>query len=87
VEDFSFSTPFVAKFEMRLKGVFLFNCYLGIPNALNVISNFPFMVIGLIGLMLCHRRNYFNFRYFHFLASFIQSIFFLILLLLEKGPF
>ncbi|GAU35935.1 hypothetical protein TSUD_69680 [Trifolium subterraneum] len=33
----------------------------GIPNALNVISNFPFMVIGLIGLMLCHRRNYFNF--------------------------
>ncbi|PNY10115.1 hypothetical protein L195_g006684 [Trifolium pratense] len=35
--------------------------FFGIPNALNVISNFPFMVIGLIGLMLCHRRNYFNF--------------------------
>ncbi|XP_061365815.1 uncharacterized protein LOC133309088 [Gastrolobium bilobum] len=34
--------------------------FFGIPNALNVISNFPFVVIGLIGLMLCHRRNYFK---------------------------
>ncbi|KEH20750.1 uncharacterized protein [Medicago truncatula] len=34
--------------------------FFGIPNALNVISNLPFMVIGLIGLMLCHRSNYFN---------------------------
>ncbi|QCD84653.1 uncharacterized protein LOC114179366 [Vigna unguiculata] len=34
--------------------------FFGIPNALNVISNFPFMVIGLIGLVLCHRRSYFN---------------------------
>ncbi|RDX84651.1 hypothetical protein CR513_34265, partial [Mucuna pruriens] len=28
--------------------------FFGIPNALNVISNFPFAVIGLIGLVLCH---------------------------------
>ncbi|XP_004504135.1 uncharacterized protein [Cicer arietinum] len=35
--------------------------FFGIPNALNVISNFPFIIIGLIGLMLCHHRNYFNF--------------------------
>ncbi|CAL5214360.1 unnamed protein product [Lathyrus oleraceus] len=35
--------------------------FLGIPNAFNVISNFPFMVIGLIGVMLCHHRNYLNF--------------------------
>ncbi|CAJ1938199.1 unnamed protein product [Sphenostylis stenocarpa] len=34
--------------------------FFGIPNALNVISNLPFMVIGLIGLVLCHRRNHFN---------------------------
>ncbi|XP_014506651.2 uncharacterized protein LOC106766436 isoform X2 [Vigna radiata var. radiata] len=34
--------------------------FFGIPNAPNVISNFPFMVIGLIGLVLCHRRSYFN---------------------------
>ncbi|KAG5000085.1 hypothetical protein JHK87_021157 [Glycine soja] len=34
--------------------------FFGIPNALNVISNFLFMVIGLIGLVLCHRMNYFN---------------------------
>ncbi|XP_027367221.1 uncharacterized protein LOC113873341 [Abrus precatorius] len=32
----------------------------GLPNALNVISNFPFVVVGLIGLVLCNRRNYFN---------------------------
>ncbi|OIV96231.1 hypothetical protein TanjilG_14908 [Lupinus angustifolius] len=31
-----------------------------IPNALNVISNFPFLVIGLIGLILCHHGNYFQ---------------------------
>ncbi|ESW31685.1 hypothetical protein PHAVU_002G259100 [Phaseolus vulgaris] len=34
--------------------------FFGISNALNVLSNFPFMVIGLIGLVLCNRRNYFN---------------------------
>ncbi|KAL9297924.1 hypothetical protein ACSQ67_023820 [Phaseolus vulgaris] len=34
--------------------------FFGIPNALNVISNFPFLVIGLVGLVLCHRGNYFS---------------------------
>ncbi|RAL44951.1 hypothetical protein DM860_003710 [Cuscuta australis] len=34
--------------------------FFGIPNALNVISNFPFLVIGLIGLVLCYYRNYFK---------------------------
>ncbi|KAG7022575.1 hypothetical protein SDJN02_16309, partial [Cucurbita argyrosperma subsp. argyrosperma] len=34
--------------------------FLGIPNALNVVSNFPFLVIGLIGLVLCYRENYFR---------------------------
>nr|KYP63174.1 hypothetical protein KK1_017741 [Cajanus cajan] len=34
--------------------------FFGIPNALNVISNFPFLVIGLIGLVLCHHGNYFR---------------------------
>ncbi|XP_061337209.1 uncharacterized protein LOC133284229 [Gastrolobium bilobum] len=34
--------------------------FFGIPNALNVISNFPFLVIGLIGLILCHHGNYFK---------------------------
>jgi len=36
----------------------------GIPNALNVISNFPFLVIGLVGLVLCYRGNYFRLRYY-----------------------
>ncbi|KAF7803628.1 alkaline phytoceramidase (APHC) [Senna tora] len=35
--------------------------FFGIPNALNVISNFPFLVIGLIGLVLCYQENYFKF--------------------------
>ncbi|CAH9079594.1 unnamed protein product [Cuscuta europaea] len=34
--------------------------FFGIRNALNVISNFPFFVIGLAGLVLCHYRNYFK---------------------------
>ncbi|CAA3028369.1 Ceramidase domain-containing [Olea europaea subsp. europaea] len=34
--------------------------FFGIPNTLNVISNFPFLIIGLIGLILCYFRNYFK---------------------------
>ncbi|KAE9610326.1 hypothetical protein Lalb_Chr07g0185441 [Lupinus albus] len=34
--------------------------FFGIPNTLNVVSNFPFLVIGVIGLMLCRHRNYFK---------------------------
>ncbi|EOA34007.1 hypothetical protein CARUB_v10021503mg [Capsella rubella] len=36
--------------------------FLWIPNTLNVISNFPFLIIGLIGLVLCFfPGNYFRF--------------------------
>jgi hypothetical protein len=36
--------------------------FLGIPNFLNVISNFPFLIIGLIGLILCfYPEDYFSF--------------------------
>ncbi|XP_014493200.1 uncharacterized protein LOC106755545 [Vigna radiata var. radiata] len=34
--------------------------FFGIPNALNVISNFPFLVIGLVGLVLLYHGNYFR---------------------------
>ncbi|KAL8520956.1 hypothetical protein ACS0TY_011485 [Phlomoides rotata] len=34
--------------------------FLGIPNFLNVVSNFPFFVVGLIGLVLCYYGNYFK---------------------------
>lgn len=34
--------------------------YFGIPNTLNVVSNFPFLVIGIIGLVLCYYKNYFK---------------------------
>ncbi|XP_042022485.1 uncharacterized protein LOC121769794 isoform X2 [Salvia splendens] len=32
----------------------------GIPNFLNVVSNFPFLVVGVIGLVLCYYGNYFK---------------------------
>ncbi|KAI7991283.1 hypothetical protein LOK49_LG12G00997 [Camellia lanceoleosa] len=34
----------------------------GIPNTLNVVSNFPFLVIGIVGLILCFHGNYFRLR-------------------------
>ncbi|XP_050209789.1 uncharacterized protein LOC126660367 [Mercurialis annua] len=34
--------------------------FLGIPNALNVVSNFPFLVIGVVGFVLCYYGNYFK---------------------------
>ncbi|CAN8235586.1 unnamed protein product [Cochlearia groenlandica] len=36
--------------------------FFGIPNALNVISNFPFFIIGFIGLVLCfYPDDFFSF--------------------------
>ncbi|KAI6701711.1 hypothetical protein NL676_016035 [Syzygium grande] len=34
--------------------------FFGIPNTLNVVSNFPFLVVGLVGLVLCYYGNYFK---------------------------
>lgn len=34
--------------------------FFGIPNTLNVVSNFPFLVIGVTGLVLCYYGNYFR---------------------------
>ncbi|XP_052140019.1 uncharacterized protein LOC127759841 [Oryza glaberrima] len=34
--------------------------FLGIPNTLNVISNIPFFFVGVVGLVLCHYKNYFR---------------------------
>eukprot|EP00250_Pteridium_aquilinum_P007235 c17003_g1_i1 orf=111-1055(+) len=31
---------------------------IGIPNSLNVISNFPYLIIGLVGFVLCFHSNY-----------------------------
>lgn len=43
----------------------------GIPNTLNVVSNFPFLIIGVIGLVLCYHENYFRLRCIFFLNSFL----------------
>ncbi|KAJ4748631.1 hypothetical protein LUZ62_083036 [Rhynchospora pubera] len=34
--------------------------FFGISNTLNVISNIPFFFVGIIGLVLCYWRNYFQ---------------------------
>ncbi|XP_075672393.1 uncharacterized protein LOC142641920 isoform X1 [Castanea sativa] len=34
--------------------------FLGVPNTLNVITNFPFLVVGVLGFVLCLQRNFFN---------------------------
>ncbi|XXG65411.1 hypothetical protein AAC387_Pa05g3119 [Persea americana] len=34
--------------------------FLGIPNTLNVVSNFPFLIVGIVGLILCYHGNYFR---------------------------
>ncbi|KAJ3708687.1 hypothetical protein LUZ61_012392 [Rhynchospora tenuis] len=36
------------------------NLFFGIPNTLNVISNIPFFFVGIIGLVLCYWKNYFQ---------------------------
>jgi hypothetical protein len=36
--------------------------FIGVPNTLNVISNFPFLVIGIVGLVLTIHGNNFGFR-------------------------
>ncbi|KAF5936851.1 hypothetical protein HYC85_024357 [Camellia sinensis] len=36
--------------------------FFGIPNTLNVVSNFPFLVIGIVGVILCFHGNYFRLR-------------------------
>ncbi|KAL4194654.1 hypothetical protein AMTRI_Chr05g60540 [Amborella trichopoda] len=32
--------------------------FFGVPNTLNVITNFPFLVVGVLGLVLCLHGNY-----------------------------
>jgi len=34
--------------------------FFGVPNTLNVISNFPFLIIGVVGLILCLYGNHFS---------------------------
>lgn len=34
--------------------------FFGVPNTLNVITNFPFLVVGILGLVLCLHGNYFG---------------------------
>lgn len=36
--------------------------FFGIPNTLNVVSNFPFLVIGIVGLVLTLHGNSFGLR-------------------------
>ncbi|CAM8919683.1 unnamed protein product [Rhodiola kirilowii] len=33
--------------------------FLGVPNTLNVITNFPFLIVGVLGLVLCLQGSFF----------------------------
>ncbi|KAL5559433.1 hypothetical protein UlMin_035644 [Ulmus minor] len=44
--------------------------FLGVPNTLNVITNFPFLVVGVLGFVLCVQGDFFNIR-FPFLMLFL----------------
>ncbi|KAL6208020.1 hypothetical protein ACLB2K_018972 [Fragaria x ananassa] len=37
--------------------------FLGVPNTLNVITNFPFLVVGVLGFVLCVQGGFFNIRF------------------------
>ncbi|KAK3011331.1 hypothetical protein RJ639_011718 [Escallonia herrerae] len=52
--------PRMAAHVIRQQDPFKNSVVIGIPNALNVVSNFPFLIIGVIGLILCYHRNYFK---------------------------
>ncbi|TVU36912.1 hypothetical protein EJB05_18867, partial [Eragrostis curvula] len=47
--------------------------FLGIPNTLNVISNIPFLFVGITGLVLCHYNDYFRLRYMDTRICFSQG--------------
>ncbi|KAI4379656.1 hypothetical protein MLD38_005927 [Melastoma candidum] len=34
--------------------------FLGVPNTLNVFTNFPFLVVGVVGLVFCLQGSFFN---------------------------
>lgn len=38
----------------------------GVPNTLNVMTNFPFLVVGVLGLVLALEGGLFNIRFFGF---------------------
>ncbi|XP_064969951.1 uncharacterized protein LOC135615417 isoform X3 [Musa acuminata AAA Group] len=59
------STKFLEMQKIREEENFLERLHklqLGIPNTLNVISNIPFLFVGIVGLTLCFYRNYFRLR-------------------------
>lgn len=46
----------------------------GVPNTLNVMTNFPFLVVGVLGLVLALEEGVFNIR-FRFLCKKIDFSF------------
>jgi hypothetical protein len=55
-----------------LEGVcfcFCFDCFImiltstGVPNTLNVMTNFPFLVVGVLGFVFALDGSFFNIRF------------------------
>lgn len=40
-----------------------YGLYTGVPNTLNVITNFPFLIVGVLGFVLCLQGNLFAIRF------------------------
>lgn len=43
--------------------VFFCFFFAGVPNTLNVITNYPFLVVGVLGFVLCLSGNFFVIRF------------------------
>ncbi|KAG8646138.1 hypothetical protein MANES_10G126350v8 [Manihot esculenta] len=56
--------------------------FFGTPNTLNVVSNLPFLFIGVIGFVLCHHGNYFKLTW---KVSFGVTCFFLVVAAVAFG--
>lgn len=53
---------FVVRCCLMDRAVLRCGCSAGVPNTLNVITNFPFLIVGVLGFVLCLQGSYFNVR-------------------------
>lgn len=52
---------------LKILSNFVSGCWSGVPNTLNVITNFPFLVVGVLGFVFCVRGDFFNIRFCFFM--------------------
>lgn len=65
-------------------------CGTGVPNTLNVLSNFPFLIAGVMGFVLTLQGIFFNIRsvdfdFYCFFYNYCVSVFFFLFLWVKFG--